>query len=280
MAVLGVGLSAILAIANKTLHVEEDPRIDAVESLLPGANCGACGFAGCRALAEQVVAGGASPAACSVSSKEDVAAIARLLGIEVRACEKRVARVACAGGTDVAAPHSDYIGIETCRAAALVAGGGKSCPWGCLGYGDCMQACRFGAITMSDHRLPVVAENQCTACGACVSVCPKSLFEIHPVSHRLWVACRNRASGKLARTQCDVACIGCGLCKKDAAEGLIEISNNLAVINYDRNEEASPNAIQRCPTGAIVWMDETRGVVIGESARKAVATPKAEEVAR
>lgn len=269
MAALGIGLATVLAIANKTLHVHEDPRIDEVEERLPGANCGACGYPGCRAMAENIVAGTEEPRACPVCSPEQVVSIASLLGIEPSQSVKRVARLACAGGADVARGEATYSGIETCRAADLVAGGGKACPWGCLGYGDCMTACPFDAIEMSDQRLPVVLEDKCTACGNCVEACPRDLFSLQPVDRKLWVACKNKASGRIARSQCSVACIGCGMCKKDAPEGLIEIVDNLAQIDYEKNDQATIEAIQRCPTAAIVWFDDAGGVLVGEKAQKA-----------
>ncbi|MGM0489844.1 MAG: (Fe-S)-binding protein [Planctomycetota bacterium] len=269
MAVLGVGLATILAVANKTLHVHEDPRIDEVEDLLPGANCGACGYPGCRAMAENLVAGWEEPRACPVCSPEEVTTIASLLGIEAKESVKRIARLACAGGVDVARGEATYAGIETCRAADLVSGGGKACPWGCLGYGDCMAACPFEAIVMSEQHLPVVLEEKCTACGNCVEACPRDLFSLHPVDRQLWVACKNKAPGKTARSQCSVACIGCGLCKKDAPEGLIEIVDNLAQIDYQKNDQATVDAIQRCPTAAIVWFDAGGGIIVGEKAKQA-----------
>lgn len=269
MAALGVGLAMILAFANKKLYVHEDPRIDQVEDLLPGANCGACGYPGCRALAEHLVAGDERPSACSVCSAGERSAIASVLGIQASPPTKRVARLACAGGTDVAPRRATYAGIQTCRAANLVAGGGKECPWGCLGYGDCHVACPFEAIVMSEHDLPVVLEDKCTACGNCVEACPRDLFSIQPVDRRLWVQCRSRAGGKTARSQCSVACIGCGLCKKDAPDGLIEIVDNLAEIDYEKNDQATAEAMQRCPTGAIVWFDDEQGLMIGEKARQA-----------
>ena len=280
MAVLGLGLSSVLALANKRLHVYEDPRIDEVDDLLPQANCGACGFPGCRAFAEALVAGAASPAQCTVSSAEAVAEIAALLGIEAGRRQKRVARVACAGGNHVARDIARYRGIETCRAATLVSGGGKGCPWGCLGFGDCAAACLFDAITMDGHDLPVVDEDKCTACGECVVVCPKDLFSLHDEAHRLWVACSNRQLGKEARAHCDVACIGCSRCVKDAAEGLIHMEDNLAVVDYSKNEGASLDAIQGCPTGAIVWLDKDKGVVKGAKAQRSEAEAGASKEGR
>jgi Na+-translocating ferredoxin:NAD+ oxidoreductase RNF subunit RnfB len=270
MAGLGVSLSSVLALANKKLYVYEDPRIDVVEDMLPGANCGACGSAGCRAFAEATVGGQVAPGKCTVSSPEMVDRIAKFLGVEAGAGEKRVARLACAGGTHVAWTRALYDGMQTCGAADIVAGGGKGCAWGCLGFGDCKDVCDFGAITMNEYGLPVVDEDKCTACGACAEVCPRDLFSIHPVSHRLWVACKSLAEGEQALEECEVACTGCGLCAADAAPGLITITNNLATIDYSRNDRASMAAIQRCPTGAIVWLDKERGPVKGSAARKVI----------
>ncbi len=264
---LGGGLSIILAIANKTLHVHEDPRIDTVEDMLPGANCGACGLPGCRAMAEKIVKGEISPSKCPVNAEEELHAIAGFLGIEAGAQAKRVARLACAGGTNVAYTRAFYDGITTCRGAVLVAGGGKGCAWGCLGYGDCGTVCPFDAITISELGLPVVDEDKCTGCGNCVDACPRSLFSIHPMNHRLWVACKNMAAGAAAKKQCAVACIGCSLCAKDAAPEVVTINNKLACVNYEKNEEASTDAIQRCPTGAIVWLDDEKGVIKGAKAK-------------
>lgn len=268
MAGLGLILSGILAIASRKLYVYEDPRIDEVNEMLPQANCGACGHAGCRAFAEAVVAGKASPSGCSVNSPEMTEAIADYLGVDAGAQEKRVARLACAGGNHVAWTRAHYRGLQTCRAAHLVAGGGKGCAWGCLGFGDCKDVCSFGAITMDDHGLPVVDADKCTACGDCVEVCPRGLFSLHPISRRLWVACKSQAMGDQALAECEVACTACGRCVMDAPDGLIRIENNLAVIDYDLNHLATPVAIQRCPTGAIVWLDDEKGPMRGAAAKR------------
>lgn len=253
-------LAIILIIANKKLYVYEDPRIDAVEDMLPHANCGACGYPGCRPFAEALVLQKALPGKCSVSSDEGRQAIAEYLGVALGGEEKQVARLACAGGTNVAINRARYTGIQSCQAAALISGGGKGCFWGCLGHGDCEVVCDFDAITMDKHGLPVVDVDKCTACGDCVEACPKDLFSLQPVSHRLWVACKNLEHGNAILEECQVACTACGKCAMDAPGELIELKNNLPVINYNENHRTQV-PIQRCPTGAIVWLDD-KGVAI------------------
>jgi Na+-translocating ferredoxin:NAD+ oxidoreductase RNF subunit RnfB len=260
-------LATLLALANRKLSVQEDPRIDAVEDMLPHANCGACGFPGCRPFAEALVTGAAKPGKCSVSSDEGRAAIAGYLGVDVGAEEKRVARLACAGGSNVARDHARYQGLESCSAAALVAGGGKGCFWGCLGLADCERACTFDAIAMNEHGLPVVDEDMCTACGDCVMACPKDLFSLHAISHRLWVACKSQAAGDGILEDCQVGCTACGRCAMDAP-GLITMQGNLPVVDYGRNHQTK-TPIQRCPTGAIVWLDPD-GPQKGPAAKKII----------
>jgi len=268
MAVLGLLLSMTLAFANRRLWVFEDPRIDTVEGMLPNTNCGACGNAGCRAFAEALIAGEEQPAGCTANTKSAIAEIAGFLGVEAGAAEKRVARLACGGGRHVARMRSHYQGLDSCRAAALVAGGPKGCSWGCLGLADCADVCDQDAVTMDPHGLPQVDGERCTACGDCVEVCPKDLFSIQPLAHRLWVACRNPERDETAEAECELACTACERCAKDAPAGLIEIRHNLPVIDYDKNALASPEAIQRCPTGAIVWLDEQGGVQKGRDAKR------------
>lgn len=270
MAALGLLLATVLVLANRRLYVFEDPRIDEVEELLPKANCGACGTAGCRQFAEKLVKGEIEPGKCTVNAKEMNQVIADFLGVDLGGGERRVARLACAGGSHVAYIRASYGGVQSCRAAALVAGGGKGCSWGCLGFGDCAEVCEFDAIHLDRHGLPVVTEDKCTACGDCVTVCPKDLFSLHPVSHRLWVACKNQEFGDEAEHQCQVVCTACGRCAQDSPEGLIEIRNNLAMIDYGKNALASKVAIERCPTGAIVWLDADGTVIKGRDARKVV----------
>ncbi len=270
MLILGVGLALLLAIANRFLFVYEDPRIDEVDSALPHANCGACGTAGCRQFAEKLVAGEVNPGQCTVNSKENNAAIANFLGVALGGQEKRVARLACAGGKHVAYTRAKYYGLHSCRGAAMVGGGGKGCTWGCLGMGDCVEVCEFDAITLDNNGLPVVDVDKCTACGDCVDICPKKLFELHPLSHQLWVACKNLHFGDEAEAECAVACTACERCANDSPEGLITIRDNLATIDYSKNSLASQVSIQRCPTGAIVWLSKQGNIVKGQKAKPVI----------
>ena len=256
-------------VASKKLYVYEDPRIDQVEDMLPHANCGACGFPGCRPFAEALVSGQVLPGKCSVSSDEGRSAIASFLGVALGAEEKRVARLACNGGKNVAINQAYYKGISTCQAATLISGGGKACSWGCLGYGDCEVVCDFDAISMNEFGIPVVDVQKCTACGDCVEACPKGLFSIHPISHRLWVACKSLEAGDEVLDVCDVGCTACGKCAMDAEDNMITMVKNLPVINYSKNHKTQA-PIQRCPTGAIVWLDDKDGLIKGKEAKKII----------
>lgn len=268
LAALCFVFATLLVVAHRVLHVEVDPRLEALEEMLPGTNCGACGFPGCTGLAEAIVEGKALPGKCTVMSEDEREDVASFLGVDAGAEEKVVARLACAGGSNTARNRARYQGISTCRAAELVAGGGKACFWGCLGLADCEVVCDFDAIVMDEHGLPVVIEEACTACGDCVDACPKDLFSLHPVSHRLWVACKNLAQGEAVIADCEVGCDACGRCAADAPQ-VITMINNLPVVDYERNHDVR-EAIDRCPTGAIVWYDETHGPQTGRAARRVI----------
>ena len=242
----------VLAVANRYMRVDEDPRIDRVEEMLPGSNCGACGQPGCRGFAEAVLAGAARPSACTVSSSEGIESIALFLGIDAGSQDKVVARLHCAGGRSSVRQIADYDGPRSCRAAFVVGGGGRACPWGCLGYADCERACGFGAIRMNDENLPVVDVDLCTACNDCVDICPLDLFVLERLAEPLIVQCSAPLAGETARAACRVACDACGRCALDAPEGAIVMEGNLPVIQDPAR--TGPECTYRCPTGAIRWV--------------------------
>ncbi|MDH3592707.1 MAG: RnfABCDGE type electron transport complex subunit B [Planctomycetota bacterium] len=246
----------LIALAQRHFYVQEDPRLEAVTELLPGSNCGACGFPGCRTFAEGLVSGDTQPAGCTQLSADAIAEVADYLGVEAGEANKRVARLLCAGGHHTALQRAEYRGLQTCAAAATIAAGGKACTWGCLGLADCEVSCDYDAITMNAFGLPVVDTVRCTACNDCVEACPKDLFVLMPVTQHLIVQCRSLIEGDTAEELCKVACTACGKCALDAAPGVIAMQDGLAVIDYEQNERAGPEATARCPTGAIVWVDD------------------------
>lgn len=255
MAGIGLVFSVILAVAYRFLKVQEDPRIEETEDLLPGSNCGACGQPGCHAFAEQLVEGTLPPSKCTVASQEVLDSVASLLDVDPGQNEKRVARLHCAGGNGQAYQIAEYRGFESCLAASVVSGGGKGCPWGCFGLGDCRQACTFNAIRINPNGLPVVDVDKCTACGDCVNVCPRDLFELVPLNQHLFVQCKAPLAGEMAINLCVSACDACERCVADAAPGLIRMEDNLPVVDYAGGGPARPEAVYRCPTGAIQWLE-------------------------
>lgn len=257
LAVLAAALASLLLLADRRLRVAGDPRLAAVTEALPGINCGSCGHPSCRAFAEALLEGAASPASCSVSPPEMRERIAAFLGVDVGIADRRVARLACAGGRHVAPSLVRYLSEPTCAAAAEVAGGGKACAWGCLGHGDCERVCDFDAIRMNRHGLPVVDETLCTACGDCVRACPKDLFRLVSESDSLWVACSHPGTGNELLAVCRVACTACGKCVQDAPDWL-QMQDGLPQRIENTAAEPPRTAIDRCPTGAIVWVESGR----------------------
>ncbi len=251
MGILGAIFALGLAFAHKTLKPDEDPRVEEVEDLLPGADCGACGYSGCAAMAKAVVGEKASPADCPVADEETVEKIAETMGISLDSGgDNEVARVLCRGGDEEAVSRGEYSGIETCEAADLIGGGAKACTYGCLGYGDCVDVCDFAALEINENGLPVVQDENCTGCGACVEACPRDLIELHPPDRQLFVWCKSHADTQAAREVCDVACIGCSLCANLCDD--VEMENNLAVVDHEATDSCDPGT-EKCPTGAIAY---------------------------
>lgn len=248
---LGALFSLGLILANIKLHVEVDPRIALIADELPGANCGGCGYPGCSAFAERIVDGSASITACPVNTEDEVAEIARIMGVDAEAGEKTVARILCKGGNYETAKKGEYLGIPTCMAAHLTFGADKLCMYGCLGFGDCVKSCPFDAIEMNDNGLPVVDEVKCTGCGNCVPACPRQIIEVHPISHRIFIFCKNKDEAKYARSVCTKACNACKACVKGVEGGQIVMEGNLAVIDYTIYGTETELPTKKCPSGAI-----------------------------
>ncbi len=248
--VLGIVLGVVIGIVAKVFAVEVDERIEQVEELLPGANCGGCGYAGCADFAKAVVAQKASPDQCPVCSPEDILNIAEYLGISAEQKEKMVALVRCSGDIPNTV-RSMYNGVRDCRSAVLVAGGAKGCDYGCLGFGSCANACPFGAIEMRDG-LAIVHKELCVGCENCVAVCPKDLILMVPAAADVHVYCNSLEKGAAKRKVCKTACIGCRKCvKASGEEDHMLVDGFLIRTNYENPPPAELVDAAACPTTAL-----------------------------
>ncbi len=264
LGILGLAFGIILGIAAKVFEVPVDPKVAKIRDALPGANCGACGFPGCDGLAEAIAAGESPVNACPVGGANSANAIADIMGSDAGATVKKVARVKCNGTCDNATNKFKYEGVEDCRAAALVAGGDKTCSYGCLGYGTCEKVCGFDAIDIING-IAVIDKEKCTSCGACIEVCPKALIELVPYEQKVFVDCNSNNRGKEVKDACSVGCIGCQICVKKCPFDAMDFEDNLAHINYEKCKNCRICA-KECPTGAIFGkLPEKKPVVKKES---------------
>lgn len=255
LTVLGSVLALILYFVAQKFKVEEDPRIDLTEAALPGANCGGCGYAGCRAFAEACVkADELDSLFCPVGGNDVMKSVSAVLGKEVKEVAPKVAVVRCNGNCDVRQKTNHYDGYSSCAVMASLYAGDTACSFGCLGQGDCVVVCNFDAIKMDSRTgLPEVDQDKCTACGACVKACPKFIIELRnkgPKNRRIFVSCVNKDKGGVARKACAVACIGCSKCQKVCPYDAITMSNNLAYIDYNKCKLCR-KCVTECPTRAI-----------------------------
>jgi electron transport complex protein RnfB len=250
MGSLAVVFAIGLGIAGKVFYVYVDPKIKEVESALVGANCGGCGFAGCSDCAQAIVEGRAPVSACVVGGAVVCETVAKIMGVAFEEKEKEVAVIRCRGTLDKAKRRFEYMGIEDCRAAELVAGGNKGCSYGCLGLGTCVKNCPFGALSMGEDGLPKVDEEKCTACGTCARVCPRGIPKVVPISQRVYTICNSHDMGKVVKSICKVGCIACGICKKVCPEDAITIENFLSVVDKEKCTLCG-KCIEKCPTGVM-----------------------------
>ena len=255
---LGIIFGLVLTYAAKKFHVEVDERIELVKNCLGGANCGACGYAGCDAFANAVVKGEVKPSKCAPAGENGVKEMARIMGIEDEAPERMIARVLCGGIHGIAKERYHYDGYRSCAVAAGIAGGPKECHYSCIGLGDCMDHCAFGAISMVDG-VARVDEDKCRACGTCVESCPRGAIRMMPASQSVYVSCQNRDVAKQARAVCMNACIACGRCKKECQYGAIEVYDGYAHIDPDKCTRCGACALV-CPCKCIVDLTKQLGI--------------------
>ena len=255
LGVIGIAAAAILYIVAQKFKVIEDPRIDEVADVLPGANCGGCGYAGCRNFAEKIVKSGSlENLNCPVGGSNVMSQVAAIMGLVAEEKEPMVAVLRCNGSFAHAPKKVEYDGAVSCQFANALFSGESGCPNGCLGLGDCVAACTFDAMYMDKTTgLPVITEDKCTSCGACVKACPRHIIELRkkgPKSRRIFVCCVNTEKGAVARKNCEVACIGCGKCVKVCNFEAITMENNLAYIDFNKCTLCR-KCVEECPTNAI-----------------------------
>jgi RnfABCDGE-type electron transport complex B subunit len=255
LGVIGLASAVILYFVAQKFKVEEDTRIDEVAELLPGANCGGCGYPGCRGFAEACVkADSLENMLCPVGGLPVMCKVSEFLGHAVCQATPKIAVVRCNGSCANRPRTNKFDGAKNCKIATQLYAGETNCSYGCLGFGDCVEACQFDAIKINTETgIPEVDEEKCTACGACVKACPKKVIELRNKGvkgRRVFVSCVNKDKGGVARKACSAACIGCGKCQKACPFGAIKVENNLAYIDFELCRSCR-KCVNECPTGAI-----------------------------
>ena len=248
---LGLFFGLVLSFASKKFAIFQDPRIKEVLERLPGANCGACGMAGCARFAEAIIKGETALDNCKPCPEEQASEIAKILGVKLSLREKKVAHLRCHGGKK-AKDKFIYQGLEDCQAAALLLGGQKSCSYACLGFDTCKKACPFGAIKMSPEGLPIIDSALCTGCGKCAEVCPRNLLVLIPRKSEVYIGCSSHYPTKVVVHVCSVGCIACKKCVEVCPLEAIKVVENLAVIDYDKCTSCG-KCIEVCPRKIIFW---------------------------
>lgn len=249
---VGMLLGALLGVAAKAFRVERDERTEQIEALLPGANCGGCGFAGCAAMAQALAEGTASCEKCAALKVENRDKIAAILGIAPKETERRAAAVLCSGTCDKAATKCEYNGITDCIAAARCGGGEKSCRFACIGLGSCAGVCRFHALSVVNG-VAHVDTSRCVGCGACAAICPRHIIRMVTTEKRPLVRCSSKEKGAEVQAVCKAGCIGCKICEKNCPVGAVKVVNHLAVIDHARCTGCGACA-EKCPKKVIAFL--------------------------
>ncbi|MDL2324837.1 RnfABCDGE type electron transport complex subunit B [Ruminococcaceae bacterium OttesenSCG-928-A16] len=247
--VLGLAGAIVLVVASHFMQVQTDERIELIQEVLPSVNCGACGFAGCADYAGAVVESGAAVNLCIPGGASTAEAVAEIMGVNAGEVGKQKAIVACQGTFAHRDRQYTYDGIETCAASATLHGGSSTCPYGCLGYGDCVVACKFDAIEVEDG-VARVDMTKCTGCGACATACPKRVIWIREESEKPVVMCANHQRGAITRKACTAGCISCMKCEKVCPSGAIKVRDNVARIDLDKCTGCRA-CVNECPVRAI-----------------------------
>jgi Na+-translocating ferredoxin:NAD+ oxidoreductase subunit B len=256
LSVIAFFLGLFLAISSKVFHVQKPENLEKIENLLPGVNCGACGYLGCSGLALAIYNKENEPQKCPVATSEQRNKIALLMGLKKEEKELRnIAFIKCAGMKDEdVAQKFEYIGIDSCVMASLTAGGWKSCEYGCLKMGDCLKVCKFDAIRLGENNEPIINKEKCTSCGMCVDSCPRSLIELIPYKKSYMVACSSKDKGADTKKFCKKGCIACKLCQKACKFDAIYIENNLAYIDQSKCIGCGL-CVKACPQNVIEFID-------------------------
>jgi len=265
LGLFGLVFGLILAYAARVFAVQVDPRLEAIEPLMPGANCGGCGYPGCSGYAAALCEG--APANLCPALKPEVRCrIAEILGVTVEETAPRIAVIRCDGDLSPARRKYDYVGEEACAVAVLLAEGPNPCRYGCVGMGSCVAACPFGAMRMRPGKPPEVDPEKCVACGKCVESCPKSLIALLPADGKVFVLCSSHDKGKAVKDICATGCIACGLCAKKCPVEAIAMADNLPVIDYAKCTSCGTCA-EVCPQHTILFKGE-KSVVAAAAAAK------------
>jgi len=247
--VLGTVMGLILALAARFLAVKKDKKLEAIEELMPGANCGGCGYAGCSSLAAAIAKGEEKPTACAALSAEALQSIAEIMGISVETPVRMVAKVLCSGTKECAKHRFVYKDVGDCHSAEVIAGGDKECAAGCIGLGSCVQKCKFDAISIVDG-VAVVDREKCRACGMCVKECPKKIIRMIPYDATYYVQCSTPEKGKKVMNVCEAGCISCRKCVRNCPSGAIYMEGDMAVIDYEKCTTCGLCA-EQCPRKVI-----------------------------